>query len=216
MSPRSDTLIISRHGWDILFPLGLLTLILFLTVGLELFTLILLLIFSFLLYLHRNPERISNYAQEGSILSPIDGKVKQIISIENSPIDGKPGFELVIESAYTDAALLRSPISSKMSIDMLQHGSMLTLKSSSSNLNERADIRFSSSSGDVLVRHVLGSWTRPIGLITEGDILQNQRYGFMLNGTSSIFLPSNSRVAIKEGMSLRAGESVIGFFSETT
>jgi hypothetical protein len=47
----------------------------------------------------------------------------------------------------------------------------------------------------------------------EGEISQNERYGYMLNGVSSIYLPSNSRVAIKEGMKLRAGESIIGFFS---
>jgi len=102
-----------------------------------------------------------------------------------------------------------------MRIDRLRHGAMLGKKSSLAVLNETADIRFSSSVGDVLVRHTLGSWTRPLRFGVEGEIMQNQRYGFMINGTSSIFLPSNSRVAIKEGMSLVAGESVIGFFSET-
>lgn len=215
MSPRSDTVIISRYGWDILVPLGTLTLLLLLLVGLEFFTFILLVVFSFLLYLHRNPERISNYAQDGSILSPVDGKVIAIISIDKSPIDGKPGFEVVIESAYLDTAVLRAPISSKMSVDRLEHGSMLRLNSSHINLNETADIRFSSKVGDILIRHTLGSWARPLRFTVEGDVLQNQRYGFMLNGLSSVYLPSNSRVGIKEGMSLSAGESVIGFFSET-
>ena len=215
MSPRSDTLIISRYGWDILVPLGVLTLLLLISIGFSLLTLILLALFSFLLYMHRNPERISNYSQEGSILSPIDGKVKDIISTEKSPIDGKPGFQVIVESAYTDTAVLRAPISAKMRVDRLQRGAMTGLNSSYENLNETADIRFSSSVGDVMIRHLLGSWARPLSFIVEGDVLQNQRYGFMLNGTSSIYLPSNSRVAIKEGMSLTAGESVIGFFSET-
>ena len=215
MSPRSDTLIISRYGWDILIPFGVLTLLLLISVGLTFFTFILVLIFSFLLFKHRNPERISNYTQEGSILSPIDGKVKGIISVEKSPIDGKPGFEVIIESSYADTAVLRAPISAAISVDKLQHGAMLTLNSENVNLNETADIRFSSKMGDILVRHLLASWARPLRFIVEGDVLQNQRYGFMLNGTSSVYLPSNSRVAIKEGMSLTAGESVIGFFSET-
>jgi len=215
VSPRSDTLIISRYGWDILVPLGVLTLLLLISIGFSLLTLILLALFSFLLYMHRNPERISNYSQEGSILSPIDGKVKDIISTEKSPIDGKPGFQVIVESAYTDTAVLRAPISAKMRVDRLQRGAMTGLNSSYENLNETADIRFSSSVGDVMIRHLLGSWARPLSFIVEGDVLQNQRYGFMLNGTSSIYLPSNSRVAIKEGMSLTAGESVIGFFSET-
>jgi len=165
--------------------------------------------------MHRNPERISNYTQEGSIFSPVDGRVKEIISTQCSPIDGKPGFEVIIDSAYTDVAVLRSPISSKLSVDSLQRGAMLGLHTSHENLNENANIRFFSQRGEVLVRHTLGSWSRPLRFINTGEVLQAHRYGFMLNGETSIFLPSNSRVAIKEGMSLSAGESVIGFFSET-
>lgn len=215
MNPRSDTFIISRYGWDILIPFGVLTLVLLLSLGLTLSTFSLLLFFSFLLFIHRNPERISNYAQEGSILSAVDGHVKEIVSIDHSPIDGKPGFEVIVDSGYKDTSVLRSPIMSKMHIDTLKHGAMLSLSSSLKGLNETADVRFSSSVGDVLIRHTLGSWTRPLRFAVEGEIMQNQRYGFMINGRTSIFLPSNSRVAIKEGMSLVAGESVIGFFSET-
>lgn len=213
MNPRTDTFIISRYGWSLLFPFGTLVLILLLSLGLTFFTFTLLLAFAFLLYAHRNPERISNYAQNGSILSPIDGRVIKIISVDHSPVDGKPGFEIIIESGYTDVAILRSPISSVLHIDKIQHGAMTSLKSSHKNLNETAEIRFSSSVGDVLVRHLLASWARPLRFGVEGDVTQNQRYGFMVRGTTSVYLPSNSRVAIKEGMFLSAGESVIGFFS---
>lgn len=215
MNPRADTAIISRYGWDIIVPFFLLLVFALLFIGIELSTFLLSCLFIFILYMHRNPERISNYAQEGSILSPVDGRVKDIISTQNSPIDGKPGFEIIIESAYIDTAVLRSPMDAKMHIDKLQRGAMLGLNSGCENLNELAEIRFSSKVGDILVRHLLGSWTRPIGIGVEGNVLQAQRYGFILNGKTSVFLPSNSRVAIKEGMSLRAGESVLGFFSET-
>ena len=215
MNVRTDTFIISRYGWDFIAPLGILTLLLLLSIGFELLTFILILLLSFIIYIHRNPERISAFAQDGSILSCLDGNVKEIISIDKSPIDGKPGFEIVLETGYLDLAVLRAPISSIMSVDKLQRGTMVSLKSSHANLNENASIRFSSSIGDVLVSHKLDSWTRPLRFAIEGEIMQNQRYGFMLSGKTSIFLPSNSRVAIKEGMSLKAGESVIGFFSET-
>ena len=215
MNTRTDTFIISRHGWKIIAPLATLTLLLLLSMGLELLTFILLVVLACVLYRHRNPERISNFAQEGSILCPLDGKVKEIISIDNSPIDGKPGFEIVVESGLKDIAILRAPTDAKMSIEKLQRGAMLNSKSSVYALNENALIRFASAAGDIMLKHTLGSWTRPLAFGIEGDISQNQRYGYMLNGVSSIYLPSNSRVAIKEGMSLRAGESIIGFFSET-
>ncbi|MBE0498783.1 MAG: hypothetical protein IBX43_06015 [Campylobacterales bacterium] len=215
MNPRTDIFFISRYGWDLVMPLGVLSLSLLLIVGFTFSTFLVLVLFTFLLFVHRNPERISSYAQDGAILSPIDGKLKRISSIENSPIDGKPGFELLIESGYADVAILRAPISSVMGIDKLRRGSMLNLSSSLKELNETADVRFSSKRGSVLVRHLLGSWTRPLRFGSEGDVMQAQRYGFMLNGVTTIYLPSNSRVAIKEGMPLRAGESVIGFFSET-
>lgn len=215
MNPRTDTSFISRYGWDLVMPLGILSLFLLLIIGFKFITLFVLALFTFLLFVHRNPERISNYAQEGSILSPVDGRVKKIISLTASPIDGKPGFEILVGSGHTDVAVLRAPVSSSMHIEDLCRGTMLSQNSWLKNLNERADIRFSSKSGDILVRHLLGSWTRPLRFGTEGEVAQNQRYGFMLNGVTSIYLPSNSRVAIKEGMSLSAGESVIGFFSET-
>ncbi len=213
MNPRTDTFIISRYGWSLLFPFGTLVLILLLSLGLSFFTFLLLLALAFLLYIHRNPERISNYAQNGSILSPVDGRVTKITSVDHSPIDGKPGFEIIIESGYMDVAVLRSPISSLMRIDKIQRGAMTSLKSSHKNLNESADIRFSSSVGDILIRHLLAPWSRPLRFGIEGDVTQNERYGFMVRGVSSVYLPSNSRVAIKEGMLLSAGESVIGFFS---
>jgi len=215
VSPRFDTQIISRYGWDILVPFFIFLLFVLLFIGFSLSTFLLSALFVFLVYMHRNPERISNYAQGGSILSPVDGTVKSIVSVDNSPIDGKPGFQILIESAYIDTAVLRSPIDSRMDVDRLQRGAMLKLNSSYENLNETADIRFTSKVGDVLVRHRLGSWTRPLRFGIEGKVLQAQRYGFMLNGETSVYLPSNSRVAIKEGMFLSAGESVIGFFSET-
>lgn len=215
MNVRTDTFIISRQGWDLIAPLGILTLFLLLSIGFELSTFILLLILAFILYIHRNPERIATFGQNGSILSCIDGDVKEIISIEKSPIDGKPGFEIIIESGYLDVSILRAPVNSIMSVEKLRRGATLSLKSSVSELNETADVRFASSIGDVMVRHTLDPWTRPLRFAIEGEIGQNQRYGFMLSGKTSIFLPSNSRVAIKEGMSLKAGESVVGFFSET-
>lgn len=196
-------------------PLGALSLSLLVIDGLEFSTFLLLSLFGFLLFVHRNPERISSYMQDGAILCPVDGKVTHISSVENSPVDGKPGFEIIVESGYSDVAILRAPISSTMSLERLRRGSMLNLNSSLKNLNETADIRFTSKRGSVLIRHLLGSWTRPLRFGSEGDAMQAQRYGFMLNGITSIYLPSNSRVAVKEGMSLRAGESVIGFFSET-
>ncbi len=215
MNIRTDTFIISRQGWDIIAPLGILTLLLLLSIGFELSTFILLLSLVFILYIHRNPERIATFGQDGSILSCIDGTVKEITSIERSPIDAKPGFEIVIESGYLDVAVLRAPINAIMSVEKLQRGAMMAPSSRVYELNETADVRFSSSVGDVLTRHTLDAWSRPLRFAIEGEIAQNQRYGFMLSGKTSIFLPSNSRVAIKEGMSLKAGESVVGFFSET-
>jgi hypothetical protein len=213
VNPRTDTFIISRYGWSLLFPFGALVLILLLSLGFTFFTFMLLVAFAFLLYVHRNPERISNYAQNGSILAPIDGRVVKIASVDHSPIDGKPGFEVIIESGYADVSILRSPMNAVMHIDKIQHGAMTSLKSSHKNLNETADIRFSSSFGEVLVRHLLASWARPLRFGAEGEVIENQRYGLMIRGITTVYLPSNSRVAIKEGMFLSAGESVIGFFS---
>jgi len=214
LNSRTDTFIISSYGNKIVYSLALLSAIFILFFGFKFITIIVLAFFICAVYTFRNPERSSNFSQNGAIMAVVDGKVKEIKSVEASSADEKPYFEIVIESGLSDVTILRSPIDSKMSLEKLTHGAMLNSKSSLSNLNETADIIFESKKGKILTRHTLGSWARPLQFAIDGDISQNQRYGFMHNGITSIFLPSNSRVAVKEGMKLRAGESVVGFFSE--
>lgn len=214
MNSRTDTFIISSYGSKIVLSMATLAVLLVLFTGFEFLSFIALAFLACGLYTFRNPERVSNFAQHGAIISLLDGKVKEIKSIENSPIDGKHGFEIVVESGFSDVCILRAPISSKLSVETLHRGAMLNINSNKSFLNETADIRFESKEGTILSRHTLGSFGFPLKFGIDGDILQNQRYGFFHNGKSSIFLPSNSRVAIKEGMKIRAGESIIGFFSE--
>ena len=45
------------------------------------------------------------------------------------------------------------------------------------------------------------------------SLLQGSRYGVMISGVTTIYLPQNFRLNINIGSELKASESLIGYFS---
>jgi hypothetical protein len=85
------------------------------------------------------------------------------------------------------------------------------------SLNERALVCFNDTTGaSCIVEHMLDQSIDAISLHSrKGQKLpQGGRYGLMVRGTHTIYLPTQSRVAVKVGEEVRAGESLIGYFSK--
>jgi len=52
-----------------------------------------------------------------------------------------------------------------------------------------------------------------IDLIEGQELMQTARYGLMINGFTSLYLPANFRLNLNVGQELRASETLVGYFS---
>ncbi|SFV69467.1 Phosphatidylserine decarboxylase-related protein [hydrothermal vent metagenome] len=167
----------------------------------------------FIAYSFRNPERELSVFEATSFLSPVDGIVESIQELE----DDEYAYKINIQSACSDVAVLRVPASASVS-KVLKYNGTRTSKNSKlfSTLNENAEISFVTlEENKFKIMHRLERSFAPlfIELVEKQKLFQTARYGLMLNGRTSIYLPQNFRVNISIGSELKASESLMGYFS---
>ena len=213
---QGNTFIIAKEGWKYLAAL-LVAFLFFTLIDADVLQLLTFAVFVFVAYLYRNPERVVPYYQSNSIVAVADGKVRSIETVTSSPLMEAPAYKIVIQSKCLDTALLRAPFDSQVDHIELRRGNRLSIrKPLADELNEKALLRFSNLSGNTLaVEHLLEQSIDDITLhvFYEKKVVQGSRYGLMIKGTHTLYLPDNSRIAVNEGDDVRAGESLIGYFS---
>lgn len=209
---QNDTFILSKRGWLITAVTG--TIFLFFTVtGLHLFQFVSGAALLSILAIFRNPERNSPVNEPGVILSGVDGVV---LSVEETMVDERKMTKVTVLNSLWDVSMLRSPFNATIEGAKIRHGVSLPLYNPlAESLNEKAVISFRAHSGEeVYVEHISEKSCFPIAI--DADVSQRLkeggRYGFLAKGRSALYLPEGTRVAVNPGMSVRAGESPIGFF----
>lgn len=169
----------------------------------------------FFLFVFRNPEREYFLYQEGSVVAPVDGTVASIEEI----VDGvQQGYKVVVEGSYSNVSLLRAPFSSTLEDIAIKRGAKLSgLAPLSENLNEQAELLFSDkkSLNKIKIVHKLKQSFAPIAInIAENQsMMQGSRYGLMVNGTTTLYLPKNFRLNVSIGSELVASETLLGYFT---
>ena len=193
------------------------------SVGLMLFLMVIdadfLTFISFLLVLatiwvYRNPERVAPYLQENSIVSVADGVIKSIETVEVK--GGVDLYKIVIKTGFLDTSILRVPFACEVQKSETVHGARLSYSNPLSHqINEQSHVVFGKDDKTVNVTHTLHLASVGIKnrLQSEMPVLQGMRYGLMVKGESSVAFPANSRIAVKVGQKVRAGETLLGFFS---
>lgn len=209
---RSNLFIIAQSGWN--YVIGSLSLfILFMLFDFDLLAFLAFLSTVVFLYVFRNPERELLSFEEESILSPVDGVVSAITELENSEYV----YRIDIQSSYLDVSLLRSPLNAH--VDSLEHykGTRVSKESHlSENLNENVEIVFSDKkSNKIKVKHTLTQSFAPlqIDILDSQTLLKSSRYGLMLCGVTSIYLPANVRVNVNLANEVKASQTLIAFLS---
>jgi len=166
-----------------------------------------------LIFIYRNPERMSPILEVKSVVSPVDGTVISIEELENSEY----AYKIEIDSNYFDVSLLRSPLSAAVKSVELMRGARLSKDSPlAKELNERVEIVFEDSfENSVKIKHMLKqSFDRiKVDLNTKQNTIQGARYGLMINGITTIYLPQNFRVNLSIGQEVNASQSLVGYFS---
>jgi len=169
--------------------------------------------FIFFAYIFRNPERVYNHTENASLLSPVDGIVKNIKELQ----EGEYSYKIEIDSSFKDIGILRVPASAKVQNIQQFNGTRVAATSKLFNdTNENVSITFLDKNKNTfkIVHRTKQSFTPISTHITQSqNVHQSLRYGFMNNGVTTIFVPHNFRINVNIGNSLRASESLLGYFS---
>ncbi|WP_310441920.1 phosphatidylserine decarboxylase [Sulfurimonas sp.] len=211
---KSNLLPIAREGWNYLIG-SIVLLLIFKFLNFEFLQFLAFLAMMFFVYVFRNPERQNMLYQENSIVSPVDGTV---VSIEELHGEENSGYKVEIEGTYLNVSLLRVPFTSSLEHIEIQRGARLSATSPlSKNINENAELVFADkrSSNKIKIIHKLKQSfeTIDIDIIKAQDLLQGTRYGLMINGITTIYLPTNFRLNVGLGSELIASETLIGYFT---
>ncbi|EDZ63282.1 phosphatidylserine decarboxylase [Sulfurimonas gotlandica GD1] len=197
----------SRIGFTIL------AFIIFAILDLNLLEFLSFLTLLFFVFVYRNPERMLPNLEQMSVVSPVDGILLSIEEVEGEEY----AYKLEVNSSYLNVSLLRAPLSSAIENINFKHGARLSHASPlSREINERVELIFKDTHDNkVKVSHILKQSFDEIKLdvITKQNLVQGSRYGLMVNGITTIYLPQNFRVNVSVGQELNASQSLVGYFS---
>ncbi|QSZ42577.1 phosphatidylserine decarboxylase [Sulfurimonas aquatica] len=210
---KSNLLPVAKEGW-IYISYSLVAFILFSLLDLSFLSLVSLTIVLFLVYVYRNPERQLPMFANFSVVAPCDGVVSAIVELED---DREYSYRVDVESGYSDISILRAPMNSKVEAINLVNGTRVSKNSKLfSSINESCTVVFRDESNNrVKVMHRLSQSFAPISfdLKVSQQLHQTSRYGVILCGVTSIYLPSNFRLDVNISSEIKSSETLLGYFS---
>ena len=164
-------------------------------------------------FIFRNPEREVPSFEKNSLVSPVDGNVISIEDIQESEY----AYKLEIDSTYLNVGVLRTPLDSTLQSVTIRKGARLATTSIlSEDINENAELIFvDENSNSVKIVHKLKRSFDDITVDVKNsqNVKQASRYGVMINGTTTLYLPKNFRLNVTLGSELEGSQTLIGYFS---
>lgn len=164
----------------------------------------------------RDPRRVIPSA-EGLIVSPADGKVVSIATVERHPLFNAAVTRVSIFLSPLDVHINRMPVSGSIAMVQYQQGKfMAAYKEQSTDQNERNALVVHDRDGRQLgVVQVAGVLARRIVChVKQGDQLaRGDRFGLIMFGSrTDTYLPKGCKIEVIEGQRVKGGESVLGRF----
>ena len=164
-------------------------------------------------YFFRNPTRHIP-PDESAIVSPADGTVQDVVSIDNDDFVKRPCTKVIIFLSVFDVHVNRSPIAGEIKIQKYICGRFRpAYKDSVGFENERHLIGIENDRLRVTVTQVAGILARRIvSWVTLDDKLEKgELYGLIRFGScTEIVMPDNVEVLVKKGQKVYGGETIIG------
>lgn len=207
---HTTTQLIAKEGWSYV---GFFFVLFLLSYAFECGSWIFLFLFLLSAFVFRNFERIPAEDDKMSVLAPIDGKITNISKVVLK--DKTEFLKVEIRKSIFDASILRSPASVSFTKTRMIHGLFVDVENTiSKKLNERAVLSFSSSFGMIIMIINCGFFARKIELFkTIGHLKFAERLGVLVDGKVELLLPLSVRIKVNLGDKVKAGESVLGYFS---
>ena len=174
-------------------------------------TIVLLPLFS--LYFFRDPQRIP--PNNDGFLSPGDGKVVQIIDVEDAEI-GKAKQISIFLSVF-NVHSQRVPLSGKVISKTYNSGKFLAAFNHKASLdNEQTVVMFETESGKMYkIKQIAGLIARRIlnYMEPENRVERGQRLGFIRFGSRvDIIVPEDFQIDVSLGDMVRGNQTIIGRF----
>jgi phosphatidylserine decarboxylase len=180
-------------------------------------SLICLLLFIFILYFFRDPER-NIIKDEEKILSPADGKVVEIVEEEDKEYSKSQVKRISIFLSVFNVHIQRAPVAGN--VEMVKHkkGKFLPAwepLASMDNEQNSIGITFNNKgkTKKILVKQIAGILARrTVAWIKEkDDIKLGQKIGMIKFGSRvDVLFPKEIEVTVKIGDKVKAGETIIG------
>ena len=153
------------------------------------------------LYFFRDPEREPFTDDKLALLSPIDGKIKEVAKI----VISKPFFGVGTLRAISDANFTEVK---------KRHGLFLCQAMKISEmLNERAIIRFEKGNIKFAMKIIAGVFSRSLEIYNITSLKASRKFGFLGSGEVILYLPRDTKICVSVGESVKAA-SLLGYFEE--
>jgi phosphatidylserine decarboxylase len=181
-------------------------------IGSSLLSLPFLVLAGFFLFFFRDPDRHSE-AVFDHVLSPADGRV--LVAGDAVPEAAPPGRwkQVSIFLSPMDVHVNRVPASGRVTNVSYTPGKFLAAyRHDAATTNERSEIWIDHGGQMVVARQIVGFLARRVVCrVTAGtEVRAGDRYGVMKFGSRmDVFLPMTAEILVKEGETVRGGETVI-------
>ena len=167
----------------------------------------------FSMYFFRDPQRIP--PNNNGFLSPADGKVVQIIDVEDEEIG--PAKQISIFLSVFNVHRQRVPLSGKVISKQYNSGKFLAAFNHKASLdNEHMVVKFETENGkQYKIKQIAGLIARRIFNYMEPEIMvqRGERLGFIRFGSRvDIIVPADFQINVNLGDAVLGNETIIGRF----
>jgi phosphatidylserine decarboxylase len=163
----------------------------------------------------RDPER-KTPKEEGSIISPADGKVVVVKEADEPEFLKSRALQVSVFMSPLDVHVNRFPVTGTVEYFKHVEGEFVAaFEDKSSEINERTLIGISSNGRKLLFKQIAGAVARRIvaDLKVGQPAVIGERFGMIKFGSRvDILLPMDAKIAVKVGDRVTAGESIVAKF----
>jgi len=164
----------------------------------------------------RDPDRVIP-AGEGLIVSPADGRVVSVVSLEPDSNSATTATRISIFLSPLDVHINRVPVTGNVEDVTYQRGKfMAAYKDEASSRNEQNAVKLADDRGRRLqVVQVAGVVARRIvSRVYPGQRVQRgERFGLIMFGSrTDTYLPGDCKIEVAEGQRVKGGETILARF----
>lgn len=212
--PGQTAFPIARPGYPLIFG-GIFATAILAVVGLKSLAIAGLAATMFVCYFFRDPDRVVPDV-EGAVVSPADGKVIKIETVEKNPFREETCLKISVFMSVFNVHVNRIPHDGKIQGVKYNPGKYFTanLDKASSDNEQNALLLETASGKEICFVQIAGLVARRIiCLINEGDVMsRGQRFGMICFGSRlDVYLPVDASPAVSVGDKVKAGASILGY-----